>query len=102
MLRNLLLIGELGVLCVLAQSQLLLHPLLGLDGVEPNALQLDRELLKCRLFILAQLVLLLDRINELPDGDAPDAPLSVDHVGPGLLVRTPRALRTLSGADGSD
>lgn len=91
MLRNRLLISELGVLGAASESLLLLDFLFGLNGVQADALQVDREIRQFALLVPPGLVLLFDLVNELADRDAFNAALAVDHVRPGLLGRARRA-----------
>ena len=91
MLRNRLLISELGVLGAASESLLLLNFLFGLNGVQADALQVDREILQFALLVPPGLVLLFDLVDELADRDASDAALAVDHVRPGFLGRARRA-----------
>ena len=84
-LRDVLLVGEFGVFGPSPERLLHFDLLLGLDGVQPDALQVDRKLFEGALAIPPRLVLPLHLVDQLADRYPPNAPLPIDHVRPLLL-----------------
>ena len=85
MLRNFLLVCELGMPRFGAQGLFFSELLLFFYCVEADAIEVDREVLESSLLVNPGLVLSLDLLNQHSNRNALDASLTVDHVRPGLF-----------------
>ena len=84
-LGNRLLIGEFGVFGPTTKCLLHFDLLFGLDGVQADALEVDRKLFKRPLAISPSLILLLHLIDQLANRYASNAAFPIDHIRPWFL-----------------